>query len=95
MFPHANASGIASGTVTRRRFIQAAGALGGGQPVVVLGASPAGLVAAYELAAWRLQDDDTMGQFYDTLAEPEGRVYFACDWPSYIPGWMEGAIQVA
>ena len=33
--------------------------------------------------------------YYPRLMEPDGRIYFAGDFLSYLPGWQEGAIQAA
>ncbi|MDQ3692889.1 MAG: flavin monoamine oxidase family protein [Chloroflexota bacterium] len=49
----------------------------------------------YAMGGWAGWSDYAKQHFYPRLFEPDGRIYFAGDFMSQIPGWIEGAIQAA
>lgn len=49
----------------------------------------------YAMGGWANWSNYGKQNFYPRLLEPDGRIYFAGDFISQIPGWMEGAIQAA
>ena len=49
----------------------------------------------YALGGWSSWGTYAREQYYSQLVEPDGRIYFAGDYLSHLPGWMEGAIQAS
>jgi monoamine oxidase len=49
----------------------------------------------YAMGGWAGWSDYAKEHYYPRLFEPDGRIYFAGDFMSQIPGWMEGAIQAS
>ncbi|HEY8445652.1 MAG TPA: flavin monoamine oxidase family protein [Thermomicrobiales bacterium] len=49
----------------------------------------------YAMGGWAGWSNYARENYYPRLLEPDGRIYFAGDFISQIPGWMEGAIQSA
>lgn len=49
----------------------------------------------YALGGWTSLTDYAQKTYYPRLAEPDGRIYFAGDFLSHVPGWQEGAIEAA
>lgn len=49
----------------------------------------------YALGGWSTPSAHALEEYYPRLAEPDGRIYFAGDFLSHVPGWQEGAIEAA
>jgi monoamine oxidase len=49
----------------------------------------------YAKGGWTGWTSYARQNYYPRLMEPDGRIYFAGDFLSYLPGWQEGAIQAA
>lgn len=49
----------------------------------------------YALGGWTNLAAYSLEKYYPRLAEPDGRIYFAGDFLSHVPGWQEGAIEAA
>ncbi len=49
----------------------------------------------YSNGGWSGWSASAREQYYDTLLEPDGRIYLAGEMLSYVPGWQEGAISAA
>jgi monoamine oxidase len=49
----------------------------------------------YNLGGWAEHTEESRGEPYETLLEPDGRYYFAGEHLSYLPAWMAGAIESA
>lgn len=49
----------------------------------------------YAMGGWANWSAYARENYYPRLMEPDGRIYFAGDFLSQIPGWMEGAIQAS
>lgn len=49
----------------------------------------------YALGAWPAHSERTRAQFYERLLEPDGRIYLAGEFMSYVTAWQEGAISAA
>lgn len=49
----------------------------------------------YSLGGWSGWSTEGRQQHYPTLLEPDGRIYLAGEFLSYVPSWQEGAIAAA
>ena len=49
----------------------------------------------YSLGGWESWSDDARREHFPVLLEPQGRVYFAGAYLSYLTGWQAGAVESA
>ena len=49
----------------------------------------------YSLGGWESWSDDARREHFPVLLEPQGRVYFAGAYLSYLTGWQTGAVESA
>lgn len=50
----------------------------------------------YQVSGWADHPADTQPDIYEAITElPQGRLYLAGDFVSYMPGWMEGSVRSA